>query len=194
MRTIALAILIASSASVAAGSDSTRKSFIDTWRGKRVAVKQTLYTLVYNERGRLGKTYKGKREGLVVVTPSAGTYFQFDGRDSEEDLASSDPQELMDQITESYRRQEALDIGFFLRIEPLLIVRYEAGGALVVKDVLVERTRVRISFSSPAGDASTDQLATALTVQWPTDLSPSLTERPLIDALIRQFVDDAESR
>ena len=194
MRIAALAILLAASFPVAAGSNQTRKSFVDIWQGKRVAVKRTLFTLVYDERGKLGRTYKGKREGLMVVTPSAGTYFQFDGRDSEQDIASSDPQQLMDQISELYRRQTSLEIGFYLRIEPLLLVRYEPGGALVVKDVRVDRSRVRISFASVAGDAPPDQLATALTVQWPTDLSPSLTERPLIDALIRQFVDDAESR
>jgi hypothetical protein len=196
LRTAALAILLASSLVAAAGAeaDQARKSFVDSWLGKRVDVKRTLYTLVFNERGRLGKTYRSKREGLIVVTPSAGSYFQFDGRDSEQDIIARDPQQVMDRIGELYRRQESLEIGFYLRIEPLLLVRYEAGGALVVKEVRIERNRVRLTFGSLSADAPAGELATGLTVQWPTDLSPALTERPLIDGLIRQFVDDPASR
>src|SRR5262249_47739338 len=133
VRTTALAILVAFPAAIASGAEPARKSFIDNWQGKRVAVKRALVTLVYNERGKLGKVYRNKREALVVVTPSAGAYYQFDGRDSEQDIAGQDPQQLIDLITESYRRQASLDIGFFLRVEPLLLVRYEPGGALVVK-------------------------------------------------------------
>lgn len=194
MRTMVLAILLASSIGVAAGADQTRKSFIDSWQGRRVEVKQTMYTLLYNERGRLGKSSRSKREGLTVVTPSAGTYLQFDGRDSEDDIVARDPQQVIDRITESYRRQEALEIGFYLRIEPMLLVRYEPGGALIVKEVRVDRDRVRVSFASVADDAPAGELATGLTIQWPTALSAALTERPLIDALIRQFVDDGVSR
>jgi hypothetical protein len=194
MRTAALAMLLASWLGAAAGADQTRKSFVDSWLGRRVEVKRTLYTLVFNERGRLGKTYRSKREGLMVVTPSAGTYFQFDGRDTEQDIIAREPQQVMDRIGEVYRRQESLEIGFYLRIEPLVLVRYEAGGTLVVKDVRIDRNRVRFSFGSLSADSPAGELATALTVQWPTDLSASLTERPLIDALIRQFVDEPASR
>ena len=196
MRTTALAILLASSVGAASGAaaDAARKSFVDSWLGKRVEVKRTLYTLVFNERGRLGKTYRSKREGLIVVTPSAGSYFQFDGRDSEQDIIARDPQQVIDRIGESYRRQESLEIGFYLRIEPLLIVRYEAGGALVVKEARIDRNRVRLSFGSLSADSPAGEIATALTVQWPTDLSASLTERPLIEGLIRQFVDEPSSR
>jgi len=190
MRTAALAILLACLLGATAGADQTRKSFVDSWLGKRVEVKRTLYTLVFNERGRLGKTYRSKREGLMVVTPSAGTYFQFDGRDGEQDIIAREPQQVMDRIGELYRRQESLEIGFYLRIEPLLVVRYEAGGALIVKEVRIDRNRVRFSLGSLSADSPAGELATALTVQWPTDLSASLTERPLIDALIRQFVDE----
>jgi hypothetical protein len=194
MRTAALAILLACLLGATAGADQTRKSFVDRWLGKRVEVKRTLYTLMFNERGRLGKTYRSKREGLMVVTPSAGTYFQFDGRDAEQDIIAREPQQVMDRIGELYRRQESLEIGFYLRIEPLLLVRYEAGGALIVKDVRIDRNRVRFSFGSLSADSPAGELATALTIQWPTDLSASLTERPLIDALVRQFVDDPASR
>src|SRR5258705_13173538 len=102
--------------------------------------------------------------------------------------------QVMDRIGELHRRQESVEIGFYLRMEPLLLVRYEAGGALVVKEVRIERNRVRLTFGSLSADAPAGELATGLTVQWPTDLSPGLTERPPIDGLIRQFVADPASR
>ncbi len=192
--TIAGLVVASSISLVAGGADQARKSFVASWQGKRVAVKRTMYTLVFNERGKLGKTYHAKREGLTVVTPSAGIYCRFDGRDSEGDIVGREPQEVVDQITQSYRRQLSLDIGFYLRIEPLLIVQYQPGGELLVTDVRLDRERVRLSFASVASDVPPGELATALTIQWPTNLSPALTERPYIDGLIRQFVDDGASQ
>lgn len=189
----AAAALVAASTAMLAAADQPRKAFVESWRGKRVEIKRTLFTLVYNERGKLAKVYHDKREGLVVATPSAGSYFQFDGRDGEVDIAAHDPQQVIDRIGELYRRQETLEIGFYLRIEPLLVVRYEAGGPLIVRDVRVERNRVRLFLGSLAADAPPDQIATALTAQWPTDFSAGFTERPLVDALIRQFVNDRDT-
>ncbi len=193
LRALTVAMLLTALAGVAAGADQARKAFVDSWRGRRVEVKRTLYTLVYNERGRLGRVWNDKREGLVVVTPSAGSYLQFDGRDSEEDIVARDAQQVVDRIGESYRRSEPLEVGFYLRVEPLLVATYQPGGILVVRDVQFERNRVRVSFASVGSDVPPDQIATSLTVQWPTDLSPSFTERPLIEDLIRQFVGDRPS-
>jgi len=194
LRLAAIAALVASSVAVLAAADQPRKAFSDTWRGRRVELRRTLFTLVYNERGKLGRVYHDRREGLVVATPSAGSYLQFDGRDSEQDIVGRDPQQVIDRIGLQYRRQESLEIGFYLRIEPVIVVRYEAGGSLVVKDVQVDRNRVRLSFASRAPDAPADQAATALTVQWPTDFSVAFTERPLVEDVIRQFVNDGPSR
>lgn len=194
IRVTAVAILLALVAGVSAGADQARKAFADSWRGRRVDIRRTLFTLAFNERGKLAKVYHDRREGLVVSTPSAGWFLQFDGRDGEQDIKAREPEQVIDRINERYRRQEALDIGFYLRVEPLVVVRYEPGGALAVKDVSVERSRVRISFRSLSPDAPADQMATALTVQWPTDFSPAFTERPLVEDLIRQFVDDGSVR
>jgi hypothetical protein len=189
-RIAAAALIVALSPGVGTGADQPRKAFTEAWRGRRVEIKRTLYTLVYNERGKLGKVHHDKREGLLVVTPSAGSYLQFDGRDSEADISGRDPQQIVDRIGEVYRRSEALEIGFYLRIEPTLVATFPPGGTLVVKDVAVERNRVRLTFASTAADAPADQVATGLTIQWPTDFSPNFTERPLIDGLIRQFAAD----
>src|SRR5215216_2749604 len=84
------------------------QAYIKVWAGTHVVVKQPLYTLVYNERGRIGKTYRAKRTGITVTTPSKGTYFQFDGQNSEVDIADTDSDRLMKRITETYRRTTML--------------------------------------------------------------------------------------
>lgn len=180
-------IIVASTAGLAA-ADNPQKTFAKTWEGKSVVVKQTLFTLVYNERGRLGKTAKGKRDGLTVVTPSVGTYFQFDGRDSENDITDRDPQRVFDTVGTTYLRAYNLDIGTYQKVEPLLLTRYERGVELIVRTVRVEENVVRVVFDDAAA-AGKGEVATTLTVKWPVPLSSAFTERSLVEILIRQFVD-----
>jgi hypothetical protein len=189
-----LVCLVTALFGVTAHAGQPRREFIESWRGRRVEVKRALVTLVYDERGRLGRISRNKRAGLTVVTPLAGSYYQFDGRDSEQDLAARDPEQLVERIDASYLRDEPLDGGFFRRIEPRTIVRYEPGGALIVRDVRIYRDRVRLSFDTLSDDDPAGRVGTELTIRWPTDLSYTLTETPLIDALIRQFVERPETR
>jgi len=190
MRKTTLVILLGALLSIPASANQGRKSFVEDWQGKRVGIKRTLFTLVYDEHGRLGKTSRSRREGLTVVTPSSGVFLRFDGRDSEEYIVSSDPEQMIDQINVTYRRTSSLDAGFFQRIEPSVVARYEPGGMLVVKQVRIDRDRVRLVFAKSADDeaANADEIATELTIQWPIALSSGLAERPQIEALIRQFV------
>lgn len=179
-------------ASTPTRGDSAMQAYVKGWSGTHVVVKQPLYTLVYNERGRLGKTYRGKRSGLTVTTPSSGTYFQFDGQNSEEDIADTDPDRLMKRISETYRRTTMLTEGPVQKIEPLLLVRYDPGVELVVSAVRVEFDRVRLTFAKDGSED--DDIATSLSIKWPAPLSPALSERANLDALIRRFVDPVESR
>ena len=190
MRKTTLVILFGALLSIPASANQGRKSFVEDWQGKRVGIKRTLFTLVYDEHGRLGKISRSRREGLTVVTPSSGVFLRFDGRDSEEDIVSSDPEQMIDQINVTYRRTSSLDVGFFQRIEPSVVARYEPGGMLMVKQVRIDRDRVRLVFAKSADDeaANADEVATELTIQWPIALSSGLAERPQIEALIRQFV------
>jgi hypothetical protein len=77
-----LAVLTFFTTAPAAASDNGLQLFAKTWEGRTIVVKHTLYTLVYNERGKLGNTRRNKRAWLVVVTPFSGTYLKFDGRQS----------------------------------------------------------------------------------------------------------------
>ena len=108
-RLAALAIALASTVSVLTAADRPQRVFAKDWEGKHVIVKQTLFTLVYNERGLLGNTASAKREGLTVVTPSEGTYLQFDGRQGQDDIVGRDAQSLVDQVVEAYSRN-SLDV------------------------------------------------------------------------------------
>ena len=187
-RLAALAIALASTVSVLTAADRPQRVFARDWEGKHVIVKQTLSTLVYNERGLLGNTASAKREGLTVVTPSEGTYLQFDGRQGQDDIVGRDAQRLVDQVVEAYSRN-SLDVRAYRKIEPLAIARYDAGVELVVRSVRMDRDTVRLSFVQMAGPEGADDQVTSLTIKWPLPLSRSFAERDNIEKLIRPFLD-----
>jgi len=83
-----------------------------------------------------------------------------------------------------FRSMYVDDIGAVQDVEPLMLVQYTPGVALVVKKVQIDRDRVRLYFHKD-GQA---ELATTLTVKFPTPLSNELTESPLIDDAISRFV------
>ena len=185
-----LAPLVVACASAIAGltaSESPQQAFAKSWEGQSVVVRQTLYSLVYNERGRLGKINSAKRDGLTVVTPSQGIYFQFDGRQGRDDVAGRDPQRILDDVSVAYQ-PDGLDVRAFRKIEPLLVARYDAGAELVVRTVRIDGDIVRLGFAQPTGPDA-DDLVTSLTIKWPAPLAKSFPERPLIENLIRRFVD-----
>jgi hypothetical protein len=169
-------------------ADGARRAFTNNWEGRHVVLKRTLFTLVYNERGRLGNTRSGKRDGLIVVTPFAGSYLQFDGRDSEEDIVAPDPQRLADLVAEKYRRDHVLDTGTFQKIEPVVVAQYDAGVEFVVRGVRIDRDTVRVFFSVPPAVGRDADVATSLTVKWPTPFSSTFEEGNLVDNLLRQFL------
>jgi hypothetical protein len=184
-------VVVVMLASTPTSGESGVQAYVKGWAGTHVVVKQPLYTLVYTERGRLGKTYRGKRTGLTVTTPSSGTYFQFDGQYSEPDIVDINPDRLMKRINDTYRRTTMLGESPVQKIEPLLLVRLDPGVELVVKTVQVEFDRVRLTFVK-AGDG--EEIATGLSIKWPAPLSAALSERTNLDALIGRFVDTVESR
>jgi hypothetical protein len=186
-RCAVLSIAIASTIHAATAAETSRDLFLKTWEGKTIVVKRTLYTLVYNERGRLGKTYRNKRAGLIVVTPFTGSYLQFDGRQSQDDIIDQDPQRLVDTIKTTYQ-SDALDVRQYQKIEPIVVARYEVGSELLVGPIRIEGNIVRLSLVDPRSIDDEGQAATELTVKWPTPLSKSLSERQAIEGLIAQFV------
>jgi hypothetical protein len=187
-RLAALAIALASGIAVLTAADRPQQAFAKDWEGRHVVVKQTLFSLVYNERGRLGNTVSAKRDGLTVVTPSGGIYFQFDGRQGQDDVVGRDAQHIVDAVAAAYIG-DALDVRAYRKVEPLLIARYDAGVELVVRTVRMERDTVRLSFVQMAGPDGTDDPVTSLTVKWPVPLSKSFSERDVVEKLIRPFLD-----
>ena len=123
-------VALATVLSARAATETPQQAFVKRWEGQPVVVKQTLYTLVYNERGRLGNTRSGKRDGLTVVTPSAGTYLQFDGRQGRDDVVERQPQKVVEAVSVAYQ-PDSLDIRPYRKVEPVLpvdAVRTESGG------------------------------------------------------------------
>jgi hypothetical protein len=183
-------VALATVLSAKAATETPQQAFVKRWEGQPVVVKQTLYTLVYNERGRLGNTRSGKRDGLTVVTPSAGTYLQFDGRQGRDDVVERQPQKVVEAVSVAYQ-PDSLDIRSYRKVEPVLMMRHDAGAELVVRSVHVERDTVKFSFTQGPAQGADEDPITALTVKWPIPLSKSFSERELVENLIRQFVDVA---
>ena len=77
---LALIILILVAAPPIRAAESRAEAFRREWQGRTVSVQRTLITMVYDERGRIGATYRGNREGLTVTTPTKGYYYLFPGR------------------------------------------------------------------------------------------------------------------
>ena len=181
--------LIIALAGVLVSGSSSLKDFEKSWIGRRVVVRTPLYSLVYKELAMRGSV-DARRDGLTVVTPSAGTYFQFDGRRKVDDIVEHDVQRIAPSVTDAYQQSKVFDVGFKQVIEPVMIARYDPGTALIVRDVRVTLDRVRIELSMPE-DAG-HELVTALTVQWPAPLSKSFTERANVEALITRFLSTGE--
>jgi hypothetical protein len=171
---------------VAAAADRPQQAFVRDWEGKHVVVARTLFSLVYNERGLLGNTTSGKRDGLVVVTPFEGTYMQFDGRQGRDDVVERDPQAVVNGVATAYA-PDSLDVRQYRKVEPVMMARYDAGVELVVSSVRIARDSVRLVLALPT-DPQGDAPVTSLTVRWPMPLSKSLSEREPIENLIRGFL------
>jgi len=182
-----LHVALAAVASLHAAELSGKKAFQNAWVGRRVVVKRVLYSVVFDERSRVLPIVKHRDRvsGLNVVTPTGTSYYQFDARrDSEEDIIDQDPNRIVSELRKQYYRDKHLDIGNVQDIEPLMLVRYSPGVAFVVRKVQIDRDRVRLYFHK---DGEAD-LATTLTVKFPTPLSNELTESPLIDDALTRFV------
>ena len=178
--------LAAAAISLHAAEPLDRKAFLTAWEDRTVIVRQTLYSIVFDERSRVLPILKrqGRVTGLTVVTPGE-MYYRFDARrGSEEDIIDRDPNRIVSALRKQYHRSEYLDIGSSQDVEPVLLVRYEPGVELLVRRVQIERNLVRLWLHK---DRKSD-LATALTVQWPAPISKELTEAPLIDELLSRYV------
>jgi hypothetical protein len=187
-RLAASVVALASITIVELSAESPQQAFVKSWEGQDVVVKQTLYALVYNERGRLGNTYGARRDGLTVVTPSQGVYFQFDGRQGRDEVIQRDPQKILEAVNVEYQG-DGLEVRSYRKLEALLLTRYDAGARMIVKSVRIDRDAVRLGFAEVAGSNGEDDLAATLTVKWPVPLSKSFSERGLIENLIRRFID-----
>jgi hypothetical protein len=183
-RRILPVLVIASTIATLSAASNPKEDFATSWQGQTVMLKQRLYTLAYRERGLLGNA-SDKRDGLFVVTPFNGTYYQFDGRQSKDDIRGADPQRLTDTIRTMYAR-DALDVREYAKVEPIIITTYEPGVELILRTVRIDRDRVRLFFTDPRAPESAT--VTSLLVQWPTPFSRSFSERLAVETIIRKYI------
>jgi hypothetical protein len=178
-------ILILVAAPPIRAAESKAEVFRREWQGRTVSVYRTLVSMAYDERGRVGATYRGKREGLTVTTPTKGYYYLFPGRQSVDDLTDTDPERLVDLVKKRYRRDRNLDMDSVQMVTPLHLVQYVRGIELVVRRVQIDRSTVKLELFKTEPP---DEFATSLTVQWPTPFSSDFHERAEIENVIRGFL------
>ena len=186
-RLLVTVLMIACFASTVTGADSALNGFTKTWSGRRVVVRSTLYTVLYDEVGRVGRHYHGKLAGLTVATAD-GQYYEFDGPGEDEDIVEQTPNRVMSEMSVRYNRAYHLDIGIVKTITPLVMRQYDPGVTLIIDSVKVERTRVRFEFRG-ADNSDDDGFATSLTVEWPVPFSKPFRERDSVDGVLRRFID-----
>jgi hypothetical protein len=148
-------------------------------------VKSPLYSVLYDEVGRMGKHYRGKLAGMTVAT-HAGQHHEFDGPGSEEDIAEPTPNDVMSQMSARFYRSSHLELSSVKAITPRMLRQYDPGVVLLVDSVKVDRNRIRFEFSE-AGDEK-KRFATSLTIEWPAPLSKEFRERQAIEDMLRRFV------
>jgi hypothetical protein len=186
-----LLILALMSAAVVGQAHATdragRKAFQAAWVGQSVVVKRVLYSVVFDERQRALPIVKRRDRvtGLTVATPTGTSYYQFEARrDSEKDIIAHEPEGVVSQMRDQYLRSRHLDTGAAHDVEPVMLVQYAPGAALVVGKVQIDRDSVRLYLYM---DGAAD-LATTLTIKFPLPLSKELSEAALIEDAIGQFV------
>ena len=116
-RQILPVLVMASTMATLSAANNPKEEFAASWQGQAVVLKQRLHTLAYRERGRLGNG-SDKRDGLFVATPFNGTYYQFDGRQSKDDVRGSDPQRVVDAVTSTYAA-DMLDVRQYAKVVQL---------------------------------------------------------------------------
>lgn len=184
-RVLAAALIITFSTSTVVSAGDPLSDFTRTWNGRRVVVRSPLYSVLYDEVGRLGIHYRGKLAGLTVAT-HAGQHYEFDGPGADEDIAEATPNDVMTQMSVRFHRSSQLELSNVKAITPRVLRQYDPGVALIVDSVKIERNRIRFEFSQ--SDAGTNAFATSLTIEWPAPLSREFRERGAIEAMLRRFV------
>ena len=173
-------------ASIAEAGENPQQAFARLWEHQSVTVTRALYTLVYDERGKLGNAYANRRDALTVLTPSSTrVVYQFDGRQGRKDVVRERPAEIFDAVKLEYA-PDSLELRSYQKVEPILVERYDPGFELVISHIRIERDTVQVAFALP-GQPERD--VTGLTIRWPAPLSKAFTERDIVEALIRGFVD-----
>jgi hypothetical protein len=186
-RLAALIVTLLSFGAVVNAGDKPQEAFVKSWVGSRVIVKKTLFTLVYNEKGVLGNSAGGKREGLIVVTPFEGEHLQFDGRAGRDDVSGQDPRIFVDTVKTAYL-VDSTEARSYHTIDPLMVARYDAGVELTVRNVRVNRDTVKLSFAQPSGPDGPDTVVTSLTIKWPLPFSKTFAEREGVEKLLQPYV------
>ena len=184
LRVLATVFMVACGSRTLTSAGDAVDDFTRTWNQRPVVVRSVLYTVVYDEVGRVGIHYRGKQAGLTVATPSSH-YYEFDSPGSDDNIVETTPNDVFSEMSTRFNRAYHLDIGTVKTITPLLLRQFEPGVTLVVDSVKLERNRVRLEFRRTDKEGG---FATSLIVAWPTPFSKAFGEREPVERVIHRFV------
>jgi hypothetical protein len=185
MKHVIVGLIVLACVGTTLEAESERRSFVNGWNGQSVVLKRVLYSLIYNERGKLGTTRNGLREGVLVTTPSLGDYFQFDARQARGTVVAKNKERLVLSVYAEYE-PNALDVRPYRRLEPLEVHRFGPGVELIVSAVRIEPDEVKLEFVEPTGRKDP---VTSLRIKWPLPFSPEFSERLPLEEVLRRFVE-----
>lgn len=183
--------LVVAVAGAAAGA-----SLKSSWLHRRVVLKQPLYSILVTRQA-FGGGALLSREGLTVVSPEQGVYYEFRGSffSGDHNVVGTDLQEVVEEVSAEHRLMPMRNDPNTGRLlpptpvsRPARLVTYAAGTMLKVRKVAIAKDRVTLTFDDLQGNRA----VTTLTVQWPQPLSHDLSEQPAIDRLLQQFLAPAK--
>ncbi len=164
----------------ALNSGPERTAFIEAWQGRRVRLKDNLYSFIDSDPSNPNIRYSPAKPtyiayGLTVVSPDKGTFLRHEyGRAINTDR---DPQALLAKTgRERFMRLATYKSGTVLQVRP-------KRGVIFGEDRI---TLVLIDELDGGGPLGT---TTDLIVQWPTTFAPTFTERSDVEKLIAPYLE-----
>ena len=170
-------------------ADSPADIFKREWKGRKVVLVQTLYTIQYPSVGALSPGRVGTRSAAItIVSPEKGTYYLIQPKGNE--IADSDPERLLTRVTALTANQKleslAGDNRRNVTASPAVLLSYKPGERMIVDDVFMQNQWVRLDLNDEFHKGGPH--TTSLLIEWPKRVSKEFTERQAIEELIQKFL------
>lgn len=191
-RRVAAVILLTLTATAAAAAPPGARALKSAWLHRQIVLKQALYSIIVTRQA-FGGGAMLSREGLTVVSPETGIYYEFHGHffTGDRTVVGRDLQQVVEEVSAEHRLMPMRTNPNTGRLEPPMpverpaqLITYAAGTILRVQKLAIAKDHVTLTFEDLRGHRA----VTTLTVQWPQPLSRNFSEQPAIDRLLQTFL------